>query len=163
LDQPGGTATNHAISGLHEAGKTGTADNGYFAAFAGYTPALASYTSVFNPLNPIRYNMVGSGSCYRDLSGPTCPGPRFGAQTQPPPAHIPGERAPAPPSECSFLRSPLGPMPPYVRPPSSYFSLGNGLGAPKTNLPKKPGKGGPGQGGGGPSPSPSPSTTPSKP
>ena len=150
LNQPGGTATNHAISGLHEAGKTGTADNGYFAAFAGYTPTLASYTSVFNPLNPIRYNMVGSGSCYRDLNGPTCPGQMF------------GDNAPAATSEFTFMRAALGPNVPFVYPPSSYFSLGNGLGAPKTNHPKKPGKGGPGQGGG-PSPSPSPSTTPSKP
>lgn len=148
LDQSGGTAANRALPGRHVAGKTGTADNGYFAAFAGYTPKLASYTSVFNPLNPIKYNMVGSGSCYRDLSGPSCPGQMF------------GDNAPAATWEYTFLRVRLGPDVPFVYPPSSYFSLGNGLGAPKTiGGKKKPGKGGPGQGGpghGGPTPTPTP-------
>ncbi|HEY2076942.1 MAG TPA: transglycosylase domain-containing protein [Streptosporangiaceae bacterium] len=148
LDQSGGTAANRALPGRHVAGKTGTADNGYFAAFAGYTPKLASYTSVFNPLNPIKYNMVGSGSCYRDLSGPTCPGQMF------------GDNAPAATWEYTFLRVRLGPDVPFVYPPSSYFSLGSGLGAPKTiGGKKKPGKGGPGQGGpghGGPTPTPTP-------
>jgi membrane peptidoglycan carboxypeptidase len=137
LDQPGGTANGRAIPGHHVAGKTGTADNGYFAAFAGYTPRLASYTSVFNPLNPTKYTMVGSGSCYRDLSGPTCPGQMF------------GDNAPAATWEYTFLHVPLGPDVPFVYPPSSYFSQGNGLGAPKTTGPKphKGGKGGPGTGG----------------
>jgi hypothetical protein len=116
------------------AGKTGTADNGYFAAFAGYTPTLASYTSVFNPVNPIQYNMTGSGSCYRDLSGPTCPGQMF------------GDMAPAATWLYTFLHVPLGPDVSFVYPPIGYFLLGNGLGAPKTiGGPKK--KGGPGNGG----------------
>jgi membrane peptidoglycan carboxypeptidase len=134
LDQPGGTANNRAIPGRHVAGKTGTADNGYFAAFAGYTTTLASYTSVFNPVNPIKYNMTGSGSCYRDLSGPTCPGQMF------------GDMAPAATWLYTFLHVPLGPDVSFVYPPIGYFSLGNGLGAPKTiGGPKK--KGGPGNGG----------------
>jgi len=152
LDQSGGTAANHDIPGRHVAGKTGTANNGYFAAFAGYTPTLASYTSVFNPVNPIKYAMVFSGSCYRDLTGPTCPGQMF------------GDDAPAATWEYTFLRAPLGPDVPFVYPPISYFSEGNGLGAPKTIGPKKPAKGGPGHGGpghggpgtGGPTPTPPP-------
>jgi membrane peptidoglycan carboxypeptidase len=146
IDQPGGTAANRAIPGRHVAGKTGTADLGYFAAFAGYTPTLASYTSVFNPVNPIKYNMIGSGSCYRDLSGPTCPGQMF------------GDMAPAATWEYTFLRAALGPDVSFVYPPQSYFSLGNGLGAPKTiGGKKKPGKGGgPGKGGPGPGGGPTP-------
>jgi membrane peptidoglycan carboxypeptidase len=147
INQPGGTAFGRAITGYHVAGKTGTADNGYFAAFAGYTPTLASYTSVFNPVNPIRYNMVGSGSCFRDLTGVSCPGQMF------------GDFAPGATWQYTFQRAALGPDVPFVYPPISYFSAGNGLGAPKTNNPKKPGKGGPGQGGGpgkggGPTPPP---------
>jgi membrane peptidoglycan carboxypeptidase len=140
LDQPGGTATNHDIPGLHVAGKTGTANNGYFAAFAGYTPTLAAYVSVFNPVNPIRFPMTGAGSCYRDLTGLSCPGQMF------------GDNAPAATWEYSFLRAALGKNVSFVGPPTSFFSLGDGLGAPKTNG-KKHGKGGPVKGpGGGPPP-----------
>ena len=136
LDQSGGTAANHNIPGRHVAGKTGTADNGYFAAFAGYTPTLASYTSVFNPVNPITNRMMGSGSCYRDIYGPVCPGQMF------------GDDAPAATWEYTFLRVPLGPNVPFVYPPSSYFSQGTGLNVPKPNTGhKKPAKGGPGKGG----------------
>ena len=134
LDQPGGTAANRDIPGRHVAGKTGTANDGYFAAFAGYTPTLASYTSVFNPVNPTRYVMIGSGSCYRDLSGPTCPGQMY------------GDNAPAATWEYTFLHVRLGANVPFVYPPSSYFSEGNGLGAPQTSGQKKPGKGGKGGG-----------------
>jgi membrane peptidoglycan carboxypeptidase len=136
LDQPGGTAYGRGIPGHQVAGKTGTANNGYFAAFAGYTPTLAAYVSVFNPVNPIRDAMVGSGSCYRDLSGPTCPGQMF------------GDNAPAATWEYSFLRAQLGRDVPFVYPPASFFSEGNGLGTPKTNKPGKPAKPGPGKGGG---------------
>jgi membrane peptidoglycan carboxypeptidase len=138
LDQPGGTAYGRAIPGYHVAGKTGTANDGYFAAFAGYTPTLASYTSVFNPVNPIKYNMRGGlAACYRDLlTGLTCPDQMF------------GDDAPAATWEYTFLHAALGPDVPFVSPPGLYFSEGDGLGAPVTNGPKKPGKGGPGNGGG---------------
>jgi membrane peptidoglycan carboxypeptidase len=136
LDQPGGTAANRDIPGLHVAGKTGTANDGYFAAFAGYTPTLASYTSVFNPVDPTKDVMVGyPGSCYRDLTGPECPGQMY------------GDNAPAATWEYTFLRAQLGPNVPFVNPPASYFSEGDGLGSPTTTGPKK-GKGGPGNGGG---------------
>ncbi len=46
-----GTAAGRGI-GRPAAAKTGTANGGYYAAFAGYTPTLAGYVSVFNPLNP---------------------------------------------------------------------------------------------------------------
>ena len=145
LDQSGGTASNRDIPGRHVAGKTGTANDGYFAAFAGYTPTLASYTSVFNPVNPTKYIMIGSGSCYRDLSGPTCPGQMY------------GDDAPAATWEYTFLHVRLGANVPFVYPPASYFSEGNGLGAPVTSGQKKPGKGG-GPGNGGPGHGGSPPT-----
>src|SRR5215472_19232269 len=70
LTQSGATAANRSIPGYtHVAAKTGTANGGYFAAFAGYTPRLVSYTSVFNPTNPHLYAMVSpSGACYRDVA-----------------------------------------------------------------------------------------------
>ena len=46
-----GTAAGRGI-GRPAAGKTGTANGGFYAAFAGYTPTLAGYVSVFNPTNP---------------------------------------------------------------------------------------------------------------
>ena len=51
----------------------------------------------------------------------------------------------------TFLRAELGPPTGFVNPPSQFFSLGNGLGAPKTlGGPKK--KHGPGGGKGVPPP-----------
>ena len=107
--------------GHFAAAKTGTANGGYYAAFAGYTPTLAGYVSVFNPINPTGAGaMLGSNSCYRDLSGENCPGQMF------------GDNAPGATWEYTFLRAALGPDVNFVNPPGYFFSLGNGLGAPKT-------------------------------
>ena len=75
-----------APSGYPIAGKTGTSnvpsgDGTPYAAFAGYTTALVSYTSVFNPVSPTAGH-DGRRECL--LSGwygdyPTCPGEMFGA------------------------------------------------------------------------------------
>lgn len=166
LTQSGATAANRSIPGyVHVAAKTGTANNGYFAAFAGYTPRLASYTSVFNPVSQHDHPMVAPyGACYRDvpqLGGFQCPGQMY------------GDNAPGATWQETFMRAALGPDVPFVSPPSSFFSLGNGWGAPKAQgHPKKPKKHGPpakGPGTGGPppvgpspppvGPSPSPTTT----
>ncbi len=53
-----GTAGGQGI-GRPAAGKTGTSDNFDFAAFGGYTPDLAGYVSVFNPIDPIKFPMSG--------------------------------------------------------------------------------------------------------
>ena len=74
-----GTAGGQGI-GRPAAGKTGTSDNFDFAAFGGYTPDLAGYVSVFNPVDPTKFPMQGTGSCYR-LG---CTGQMFGADA---PAH----------------------------------------------------------------------------
>ena len=74
-----GTAAGLGI-GRPAAGKTGTSDNFDFAAFGGYTPDLAGYVSVFNPIDPVKFPMSGTGSCYRE----GCPGEMFGADA---PAH----------------------------------------------------------------------------
>ncbi|HTA07428.1 MAG TPA: transglycosylase domain-containing protein [Streptosporangiaceae bacterium] len=145
LTQPGATAAGRTIPGHDAAGKTGTANGGFYAAFAGYTPTLAAYVSVFNPTNPTGAGaMIGYRSCYRDVYGESCPGQMF------------GDNAPAATWLYSFLRADLGPDVTFVTPPGSFFSGGNGLGAPKTvGGKKKPknGGGGPG-GGGGPTPTP---------
>ena len=60
-----GTAAGLGI-GRPAAGKTGTSDNFDFAAFGGYTPDLAGYVSVFNPIDPVKFPMSG----YRVLLPP---------------------------------------------------------------------------------------------
>ena len=142
LTQAGATAANRSIPGYtHVAAKTGTANSGWYAAFAGYTPRLASYTSVFNPVSPQLHPMLGPyDACYRDvpqLGGFQCPGQMY------------GDNAPGATWEDTFMHAALGPDVAFVFPPGSYFSLGNGWGAPRTiGGKKKPGKGGPGNGGG---------------
>jgi membrane peptidoglycan carboxypeptidase len=154
LTQPGATAANRGLPGRTAAAKTGTANSGYFAAFAGYTPTLAGYVSVFNPVNPIKYPMVGSAACYQDLTGLNCPGQMY------------GDNAPGATWEETFLHAALGPDRSFVYPPSSFFILGNGWAPPRTiGGPKKckggpvkggTGKGCPGNGGPGPGPTPPP-------
>src|SRR5258707_9350632 len=46
-----GTAAGRGI-GIPAAGKTGTSDGGFYAAFGGDTPPLAGDVSVFNPNKP---------------------------------------------------------------------------------------------------------------
>ncbi len=149
LTQAGATAANRSIPGYtHVAAKTGTANGGYYAAFAGYTPRLVAYTSVFNPVSPHQYPMVSpSGACYQDvaqLGGFQCPGQMY------------GDNAPGATWEDTFMHAALGPDVSFVYPPLSFFSAGNGWGAPKTiGGHKKHGQGN----GGGPSPTPSPTPT----
>jgi hypothetical protein len=87
--------------------------------------------------------MLGSNSCFRDLYGESCPGQMY------------GDNAPGATWEYTFLRAALGPDTNFVYPPTSFFSLGNGLGAPKIVGAKKPKKGGGKGPGPGPNPSPS--------
>jgi membrane peptidoglycan carboxypeptidase len=134
LTVPGATAAGRTIPGHTAAGKTGTANGGFYAAFAGYTPTLAAYVSVFNPNDPTGTGaMIGSNSCYVDLTGEDCPGQMY------------GDNAPAATWEYSFLRADLGRDVQFARPPQSFFSLGNGLGAPVSKTAKKPGKPTPGK------------------
>ncbi|HEX9063499.1 MAG TPA: transglycosylase domain-containing protein [Streptosporangiaceae bacterium] len=129
----GGTAYNRGI-GIPAAAKTGTANRGYYAAFAGYTPRLAGYVSVFNPVSPTGSGkMLGSNADYREVNGALAvPGQMF------------GDNAPGATWQLTFLRLHLKPEP-FVQPPAyPYFDL------PLTYVPPKPKK----------SPSPSPSPTP---
>jgi membrane peptidoglycan carboxypeptidase len=128
-----GTAAGLGI-GRPAAGKTGTSDNFDFAAFGGYTPALAGYVSVFNPIDPVKFPMSGTGSCYRE----GCPGEMFGADA---PAHT---------WQMTFLHANLpDPSPNFVSAdiPGELWSMGTGVNNP---APPKKGKGGKGPGGNGP-------------
>jgi membrane peptidoglycan carboxypeptidase len=138
LDNPSGTAYPISI-GRPAAGKTGTANGGYYAAFAGWTPTLAGYVSVFNPVDPQKFPMLYPDACYRPFGGGlNCPGQMYGAD------------APASTWAETFVRADLGPPLQFVYPPQSFFAEGSGLGAPTTPN-KGPGKGAPGKGpGGGP-------------
>jgi membrane peptidoglycan carboxypeptidase len=164
LDSPG-TAAGRATPGHTEAAKTGTANGGYYAAFAGWTPNLTGYVSVFNPISPTTSGaMIGDRSCYASdpLYGYSeeCPGQMF------------GDNAPGATWELSFLHADLGANVGFPGAPGSYFSLGGGFGAPTIcpaatggnngaptpNPSPSPGSGNncPGGGNGGPSPPPTP-------
>jgi membrane peptidoglycan carboxypeptidase len=123
-----GTGAPDAIPGLPEAGKTGTANGAIYVAFAGYTPRLAGYVSMFNPVGPQKYPMVGyPGSCYR--AG--CVGFMFGANA----GNI---------WQLTFEHANLGSPPAQfvsVPPTSPFFSQGSGNVAPiPLHPPKKPKK-----------------------
>ena len=130
-----GTAGNiGGLSGREAAGKTGTSNvegnNGTpYAAFAGYTPNLVGYVSVFNPYSPTGDTMGGQSSCYRLESGSqSCPGEMFGAD------------APGSTWHMSFDHAALGPVTYFVPVPadSPFNTKGNGQ---VVVQPKKPGKG----------------------
>lgn len=107
----GGTAYNRGI-GIPAAAKTGTSNGGFYAAFAGYTPRLAGYVSVFNPISP-----TGSGRMfypranYREVDGAlSAPGQMF------------GDNAPGATWQMTFLSLHLRPEH-FAYPPSPYFAL----------------------------------------
>jgi membrane peptidoglycan carboxypeptidase len=75
-----GDGVTQAGADIPQAGKTGTANGFDFAAFGGYTPKLAGYISMFNPVGPVTHPMVGEASCFRAAGGGAdCPGSVFGA------------------------------------------------------------------------------------
>ena len=138
-----GTAANlGGLAGREAAGKTGTSnvesDNGTpYAAFAGYTPSLVGYVSVFNPISPTGDTMAGTSACYRlESGGQECPAEMFGAN------------APGSTWHMTFDHADLGPVTYFVpvSPGSVFNSLGNG----QTVVQPKPnnGNGGGGNGGG---------------
>jgi membrane peptidoglycan carboxypeptidase len=143
LVSPGTAATVGGLNGREAAGKTGTSNvaNGFgtpYAAFAGYTPGLVSYVSVFNPISPtVHDTMGGSASCYQlEFGGLSCPGEMFGTN------------APASTWHMTFDHANLGPVTYFVPVPadSPFNSKGNGQ---VVQQPKKKGKGGKGGNGGG--------------
>jgi membrane peptidoglycan carboxypeptidase len=145
--QSPGTAAGRNTTGHFAAAKTGTGDKGHYAAFAGWTPTLAAYVSVFNPINPTTSGaMLGANSCYASDplygNGNVCPGQMF------------GDNAPGATWELTFLHANLGANVPFPGPPGSYFSLGGGFGAPVS------GCGPPTGANPNPAPSPSPSCSP---
>jgi membrane peptidoglycan carboxypeptidase len=146
LTQPGATAVGRGI-GRPAAAKTGTSDKGHYAAFAGWTPTLAGYVSVFNPLSPTNLPMIYPDSCYHEFglgSGVSCPSQMF------------GDNAPGATWEYTFTHAQLGPPLPFAPAPRQYFSEGTGAGGPQqVKKPKPPPK----RHGGGPGPAPSPSPT----
>jgi membrane peptidoglycan carboxypeptidase len=134
----GGTAGNRGI-GIPAAAKTGTANGGYYAAFAGFTPLLTGYVSVFNPLHPTTSGaMTGYHSTYREVDGELAdPGQMF------------GDNAPGATWQWTFLHLHLRAVGFTYPPQNPFFDLGNGFNSPKPA--KKPGHGktAPGPGGGG--------------
>jgi membrane peptidoglycan carboxypeptidase len=140
-----GTAGNiGGLAGREAAGKTGTSNvasnNGTpFAAFAGYTPNLVGYVSVFNPVSPTVDTMGPESACYRLESGiQSCPSEMFGAD------------APGSTWHMSFDNADLGRVTDFVPVASNspFNSLGNGQVVVQPKKPTK-GKGGGGNGGGG--------------
>jgi membrane peptidoglycan carboxypeptidase len=145
LVSPGTAATVGGLPGREAAGKTGTSnvENGYgtpYAAFAGYTPNLVGYVSVFNPVSPtVHDTMGGPGSCYRlEFGGLSCPGEMFGTN------------APASTWHMTFDHANLGPVTYFVPVPadSPFNAKGNGQVVVQPKRPKKKGGNGGGNGGG---------------
>ena len=143
-----GTAANlGGLAGREAAGKTGTSNvesnNGTpYAAFAGYTPGLVGYVSVFNPISPTGDTMAGTSACYRlESGGQECPAEMFGAN------------APGSTWHMTFDHADLGPVTYFVpvSPGSVFNSLGNGqtVVQPKPNNSNGGGNGGNGGGNGG--------------
>jgi membrane peptidoglycan carboxypeptidase len=142
LTANGATAAGRGIN-VPAAGKTGTANGGFYAAFAGYTPTLAGYVSVFNPTHPTTSGaMVGQNDCYRE-------DPAFGGSQDCPLGQMFGDNAPAATWQMSFDRISL-PNVGFVGVPgdSPFFSMGPGINSPK---PPKKGK---------PNPNPTPCPLP---
>ena len=132
----GTAASPGGLSDRESAGKTGTSnvENGFgtpYAAFAGYTPSLVGYVSVFNPISPtVHYTMGGSASCYQlEYGGLDCPGEMFGAN------------APASTWHMTFDHANLGPVTSFVSVPadSPFNSKGNGQVVAQPAQPKKSG------------------------
>jgi membrane peptidoglycan carboxypeptidase len=144
-----GTASNiGGLAGREAAGKTGTSNveggaGTPYAAFAGYTPSLVGYVSVFNPISPTRRTMTGYSACYRlEGSGAECPAEMFGAN------------APGSTWHMTFDHAALGKVTYFVPVPadSIFFKEGNGQVVAQPKPKKKghgPGGGGGGNGGGG--------------
>jgi membrane peptidoglycan carboxypeptidase len=158
----GTAASVGGLPGRQAAGKTGTSNvaNGYgtpYAAFAGYTPSLVGYVSVFNPISPtVHDTMGGPASCYRlESGGLACPGEMFGTN------------APASTWHMTFDHANLGPVTYFVPvPPNSPFNrLGNGQAVAAPPAGGGGGKANPGRGNGngngnGPGPGPGPGPVP---
>jgi membrane peptidoglycan carboxypeptidase len=135
-----GTGVGDGIA-VPAAAKTGTANLFEYAAFAGYTPRLVGYVSMFNPSGPITHPMSGvPGSCYRLASGSAfCANQVFGANA--------GQIW-----QFTFEHANLGrSVANFVGVPASspFFSLGTGVNSPKPPKPPKPPRHGGGGGGGG--------------
>ncbi len=109
---PNGTGWNRGI-GIPAAAKTGTANGGYYAAFAGYTPLLTGYVSVFNPRYPTGIGaMIGYRSDYRAVDGELAV-----------PYQMFGDNAPGATWQMTFLLLHLRPVS-FVYPPFyPFFSL----------------------------------------
>jgi membrane peptidoglycan carboxypeptidase len=143
----GTAASPGGLNGREAAGKTGTSNvegSGLgtpYAAFAGYTPSLVGYVSVFNPISPtVHDTMGGSASCYRlEFGGLDCPGQMFGAN------------APASTWHMTFDHADLGPVTYFVPVPadSPFNSQGNGQVVVQPKKSGGTGGGGAGNGGNG--------------
>src|SRR5579864_5913467 len=142
----GTAASVGGIPGRQAAGKTGTSNvqNGFgtpYAAFAGYTPSLVGYVSVFNPISPTVYDLMGgSASIYRLEDG-----------TQAYPGQMFGTNAPASTWHMTFDLANLGRVTYFVPvpPDSPFLSQGDGTVVQQPKKKKKKGNGGGGNGGGG--------------
>jgi membrane peptidoglycan carboxypeptidase len=138
LNFPGATGAGLGLN-VPAAGKTGTANNSFYAAFGGYTPDLAAYVSVYHPNPP--ESMTGAGACYHASGqGQACDSEMFGADA---PGHT---------WQLSFEHANLGKGPGFVGVPSDsqFNSQGDGQSVKQQGGGKGKGKGkGKGNGGGG--------------
>ena len=142
LTVPGATAAGRGIPGHTAAAKTGTANAGYYAAFAGYTPTLAGLRVRLQSEEPdrrrrdARLQLLLPRPVRREL-------PWSDVRRQRTRRHVGGDVPACGTRPGRRLRQSAR---------LSFFSLGTGLGAPKIVGKKKPPKKGGGPGGPGPAP-----------
>jgi membrane peptidoglycan carboxypeptidase len=135
VSSPEGTGTRAAVAGHEIAGKTGTSQKNWSAAFVGYTPQYAASVMVLNP--KANENVGGFGgnkpaTIWHDAMAPILEGQAAVPFPPADPAVVAGTRdsgaAPAPADRTTSAPAPTDSQPPTETPPADGGNGGRGNG-----------------------------------
>ena len=135
VSSPEGTGTRAAVAGHEIAGKTGTSQKNWSAAFVGYTPQYAASVMVLNP--KANENVGGFGgnkpaTIWHDAMAPILEGQPAVPFPPADPAVVAGTRdsgaAPAPADRTTSAPAPTDSQPPTETPPADGGNGGRGNG-----------------------------------
>jgi membrane peptidoglycan carboxypeptidase len=135
VSSPEGTGTRAAVAGHEIAGKTGTSQKNWSAAFVGYTPQYAASVMVLNP--KANENVGGFGgnkpaTIWHDAMAPILEGQPAVPFPPADPAVVAGTRdsgaAPAPADRATSAPAPTESQPPTETPPADGGNGGRGNG-----------------------------------
>jgi membrane peptidoglycan carboxypeptidase len=135
VSSPEGTGTRAAVAGHEIAGKTGTSQKNWSAAFVGYTPQYAASVMVLNP--KANENVGGFGgnkpaTIWHDAMAPILEGQPAVPFPPADPAVVAGTRdsgaAPAPADRTTSAPAPTESQPPTETPPADGGNGGRGNG-----------------------------------